>query len=98
MNNFAKLGQAPNPDQTKGAWHLDVSEYLSPIDPHTYFQTSGEAIAKTDKLILDLQEQLKQARKLKRVLIKTRDTNKYLETEWIDGGLVLKTKNTRKKP
>lgn len=96
MQKFTKLGEQAKDGEVKNAWQLDVSEHLSPVDPHTYFQTSGEAIAKTEKLISDISEQLKSAKKLKKKLEKVKANNKYLETEWVYGKLVLKIKNTRK--
>lgn len=80
-----------------GVFTLEVYSFVKPIDPKRYFVTSGEAIAKAQKLEKDLWESAGLARKLVKVLESTRAEAKYLETSWENGQLRLRKKNPRKK-
>ena len=80
-----------------GVYSLDVYSFLKPIDPVKYFVTSGEAVAKAQKLEKDLWEAAGMARKMVKALEETRAEAKYLETSWDNGQLCLRKKNPRKK-
>jgi len=82
--------------ETTGNIHkLDISKYAKAIDPSKYFYTSGDAICKTEKLIEDMQELLRNAKKLHAELIALRGDNKYLETEFDNGLVTIRIKNPR---
>ena len=80
-----------------GVYSLDVYAFVKPLDPRQYFVTSGEAVAKAQKLEKDLWEAAGLARKLVKVLEETRAEAKYLETSWDRGILCLRRKNPRVK-
>jgi hypothetical protein len=80
-----------------GVFSLDVYTFLKPIDPVKYFVTSGEAIAKAQKLEKDLWEAAGMARKMVKALEEARFDAKYLETSWNNGVLEMRRKNPRKK-
>lgn len=94
---FCKLGKNRKEHQPDGIYHLVLSEFISAIDPHTYFITSGEAIAKATQLEKDIWLMAGKARQLKNMLKKARGPAVYLETEWNDNRLLLKRKNPRNK-
>lgn len=94
---FCKLGKNRKEHQPEGIYHLVLKEFMTPIDPHQYFITSGEAIAKAEKLEKDIWLMAGKARQLKNMLKKARGPAVYLETEWNDSRLLLKRKNPRNK-
>ena len=96
QTKYAILGEEPKTGQSKKAWIIPIDEYLA-VDPKYYFITTGEATLKIDVLIDDLHTALKQAKKLKKVLINTKGESDYLETCWEDGKLIVKKKVARKK-
>jgi hypothetical protein len=93
---YATLGEEPVVGQSKKAWVLPIDEYEI-VDPKYYFITTGEATIKINILINALSTGLKQARKLKKLLEKTKGESDYLETCWEDGKLLVKKKEARKK-
>ena len=92
---FCKLGNPRKEHQPDGIFQLVLKDFMGPIDPHQYFITSGEAIAKAEKLEKDIWLMAGKARQLKNLLKKARGPAVYLETEWNDGRLLLKRKNPR---
>ena len=92
---YCKLGNPRKEHQPDGIFHLVMKDFMSAIDPNTYFITSGEAIAKAEKLEKDIWLMAGKARQLKNMLKKARGPAVYLETEWNDGRLLLKRKNPR---
>lgn len=95
MNSkYVNIGETPGKKQSKKVFIVPIKEY-EPINPHEYFITTGEATTKIDVLIDDLTEQLKEMKKLKKLLIKTKGESDYLETCWEDGNLVVKKKEKR---
>lgn len=92
---FCRLGKNKKEHQPEGIYQLVLKEFMTPIDPHQYFITSGEAIAKAEKLEKDIWLMAGKARQLKNLLKKARGPAVYLETEWNDGRLLLKRKNPR---
>lgn len=91
-----KTGEERRPYHKKDVWELDITELVQAIDPKDYFCTTGEAVIKSKKLEADLFAAAGIARKLRNTLIKLRSENVYLETQWVDGRLLLKAKNPRK--
>ena len=92
---YCKLGNHRKEHQPDGIFHLVMKDFMTPIDPNTYFITSGEAIAKAEKLEKDIWTMAGKARQLKNLLKQARGPAVYLETEWNDGRLLLKRKNPR---
>lgn len=85
-----------NEIETTGNIHrLDIAQYVKAIDPTKYFHTSGDAICKTEKLIEDLQELVRNAKRLYAELVTIRGDNKYLETEFDNGSVIIRIKNPR---
>jgi hypothetical protein len=93
---YAQLGESPQEGQSKKSWIVPIDEYHE-IVFRSYFITTGEATTKIDVLIEDLNEALKEAKKLKKELIKTKGECDYLETCWEDGDLIVKQKIKRGK-
>jgi len=92
-----KSGQERREYHKKLVWELVVSDFLQKIDPKDYFCTTGEAVIKARKLEHDLYAAAGIARKLANTLEKKlRHPNVYLETQWLNGRLLLKAKNPRK--
>lgn len=92
---YCKLGERREEHQPDGIYELILSEFVTAIDPKTYFVTSGEAVRKAEQLAKDLWKMAGQAQKLQNYLKKARGPAVYLETEWNDGRLILKRKNPR---
>lgn len=92
---FCKLGERRLEHQPDGVYELVLSEFITELDPKTYFVTSGEAVRKAEQLEKDIWKMAGKARKLRNYLKKARGPAVYLETEWNDGMLVLKRKNPR---
>ena len=90
------LGEEQVLDQPQKTWQVPIDD-LDGINPKDYFITTGEAVTKTDQLINDLSELLKNVRKLKKNLLKSRAESKYLETSWVNGRLIVKRKDPRRK-
>jgi hypothetical protein len=76
-----------------------MKDFIAPIDPNTYFITSGEAVAKAERLEKDIWLMAGKARQLKNLLKKARGPAVYLETErgLEDQIIILKRKNPRNK-
>lgn len=94
----AKQCQQRDPSHPQGVWCLDIMNFhnqLKLIDPKAYFITSGEAVIKAQKLCSDLESACKITKKLVYILKAMRGGSKYLETQWENGMLLLKTKNQR---
>ncbi len=96
------LGGEENLDKPKTVWIFpDIANTIPAVDPSKYYVTSGEAIAKTDKLISDLNSTLALAMILKEKLIQARGASKYLElTKCEDGsysGNICARKDPKKK-
>lgn len=94
---FCRLGEHRKEHQPEGIYQLIMKDFMTPIDPNQYFITSGEAIAKAEKLEKDIWLMAGKARKLRNLLKKARGPAVYLETEWNDSRLLLKRKNPRNK-
>lgn len=100
--NYNLLGGEENLDKQKFVWIFpDISKTIPPVIPSQYYITSGEAIAKTDKLISDINNTLVQAINLREKLIEARGASKYLElTKCEDGsysGNIVARKDPKKK-
>lgn len=96
---YAKItlgGEYRKPYHKHGVWELDIDELFDNITPKSYFYTTGEACVKMKKLEMDLLNAAKKAKKLVDTLTKLKGDNVYLETQWENGKLILKTKNPRK--
>lgn len=91
---YAILGEDPAKGQSKKAWIVEIDSY-NKIDPKEYFITTGEATVKIDVLINDLENLTKEAKKLKKQLIKTKGESDYLETCWESSNLIVKKKEKR---
>lgn len=96
---FCKLGEVRKEHQPDGIYTLIMKEFMMPIDPNTYFITSGEAVAKAERLEKDIWLMAGKARQLKNLLKKARGPAVYLETErgLEDQTIILKRKNPRNK-
>jgi hypothetical protein len=97
---FAKGGlcQERSPHQPKGVWYIDIESFheaLKVIDPKQYFITSGEAVKKTEVLCTDLKAALQIATRLLTIFKTLKADAKYLETQWENQRLLIKTKNPR---
>lgn len=94
---FCKLGETRKEHQPDGIYQLIMKEFMMPIDPNTYFITSGEAVAKAERLEKDIWLMAGKARQLKNLLKKARGPAVYLETErgLEDQAIILKRKNPR---
>ncbi len=93
---YAQLGFEPVKGQNSTAWFIPEGAVIyDNKSPKSFFTTTGEATIKIDVMIQHLQQQLKEARKLKKLLVMTKAENKYLETCWESGILLVKTKNSR---
>lgn len=100
--NYNLLGGEENLDKPKCVWVFpDISKTIPDIIPSQYFITSGEAIAKTDKLISDLNNTLARVIYLREKLVEARGVSKYLElTKCEDGsysGNIVARKDPKKK-
>lgn len=91
---YASLGDEPQAHQPKNAWKVPINNF-KPIDPKSYFITSGEATVKVKKLEEDAWRLAGAIRSLRMQLEKTKGVNKYLETSWDEGRLIVKQKNPR---
>lgn len=95
---FCKIGGKKQLHQPEAIFELTLSDFFSgPLDPKSYFVTSGEAVRKAEQLEKDIWLMAGKARQLRNLLKKARDKAVYLETEWNDGRLILKRKNPRNK-
>lgn len=99
-NPFAKgdLCQERSPHHPKGVWCIDIRSFheaFKAIDPAQYFITSGEAVKKTEVLCADLKASLKVANRLLGIFKTLKADAKYLETQWENQRLLIKTKNPR---
>ena len=94
MSDYALVGEDPADGQPKKAFLLDLSD-LKSIIPKDYFVTTGEAIVKLDYMINDIQTLLKESRKLKKKLERSKGDSKWLETTWEDNQLIVKKKDAR---
>lgn len=80
----------------KDLWELEIKQLLPKIDPVDYFRTTGEATIKLKKLEHDLFALIGSVKRISHTLDKLKGDNAYLETQWIDGHLLMKIKNPRK--
>jgi hypothetical protein len=93
---YCRLGNTPKEHQPDGIYQLNMKEFMPAIDPNAYFVTSGEAVAKAERLEKDIWLMAGKARQLKNLLKKARGPAVYLETErHPDGSVILKRKNPR---
>lgn len=92
---YALLGNDPVEGQDKNIVELRLDDHVGSVDPKRYFITSGEAIAKCEKLESDCKKLLSDVRKLLKALKVQKSDASYLETSWNDGRLLLKRKNKR---
>lgn len=100
QRQYCRLGEKKAPHHPDGIWELALSDFVAPIDPKSYFITSGEAIQKTKKLLLDIADLADKTRKLLKELKKAKGKAVYLETDWTGDGsglLYLRQKNPRPK-
>jgi hypothetical protein len=93
---YALIGNEPQPGQPKKTWRVPIDE-LPVVDPKSFFITTGEAVVKTDYMIEQIQNLLKEVRALRKKLLKSKEESKYLETCWENGVLIVKRKDPRKK-
>lgn len=93
---LSKTGEERHSYHTKDVWELDVSKMVQAINPKDYFSTTGEAVIKMRALEADLFKAAGIVRKLGNILKKLRGENIYLETQWVNGKLLIKSKNPRK--
>lgn len=94
MEKYARIGEKPEQGQCKKTFKIPIEDYRT-IDPKKYFVTTGEATTKIKVLLNDINELAREARKLQRLLEKTKDESDYLETAWEDGSLLVKKKVAR---
>ena len=99
---YTLLGGEEDLNKPKFVWIFpDISKTIPCVDAAQYYVTSGEAVAKTDKLISDLNIALAQAMHLKEKLLAARGASKYLElTKCEDGsysGNIVARKDPKKK-
>lgn len=93
---FTKIGNAPDEDDESGVFSLDLSD-LKAVDPSSYFITSGEAVAKAERLDADAWILAGKCRKLLGQLKKARGDSKYLEVTHELGEIVCRRKDPRKR-
>jgi len=93
---FAMLGDDPVLDQPHKTWQIPIDDFVG-VNPKDYFVTTGEAVTKTDQLLKDLAALQKDVRRFKQKLLKARAESKYLETCWVNGRLIIKRKDPRRK-
>jgi hypothetical protein len=96
MTKYAKIGESPAEHQPKKTWYATIDD-LKTICPRDYFVTTGEAIVKIDYMIGQVKKLLVDAKKLRKNMVKSKSTSKYLETSWEDGILILRRKDSRPK-
>lgn len=95
---YAKLGNDPLPGQPKEVWELpEIKTEFPEISPYKYFETSGEAVKKADKLLSDLYSLTAKVKSFRDKLKKARGPNKYLETSRDGFVCLVKSKNPRVK-
>jgi hypothetical protein len=92
---FPLIGEKLGPDDPVGVYTLILDELLA-IDPKTYFQTSGEAVLKAEKLEKDVWSLAGKCRKLTKQLKDARGPSKYLEVTFENRQLVCRRKDPRK--
>lgn len=94
QTKYPKVG-----DDVESVVYYLTLEDLSSVDPKKYFETSGEAVAKAEKLDQDAWKLAGATRKLLNNLKKSRGESKYLEVthEDMDGirALVCRRKDPR---
>lgn len=95
LKKYPEIDEERESHQPKDTYLLIMDKYLKAIDPNDYYLPSGEAIAKMEALIKDMQEELVKAKELHQKLVDLRGTNKYLETEAAEEGIILRIKNPR---
>ena len=96
---YAKVtakGEIRRPYHKKDVWELDVKELFKAVNPLDFFRTTGDAVIKSKALEAELFAAAGVARRIGNVLVKLRGDNVYFETAWIDGRLLVKSKNPRK--
>ena len=94
---FTPLGSERQQHQPRNVFEVVLDEWIKGIDPRDYFITTGEAVQKAEVMEKELWKAAGNARRLVKALKLARAENKYLETEWREGRLLLKIKNPRKK-
>jgi len=94
---FTRLGEECEEGKPDNVWQCRIEEFMKPIVPNDYFLTSGEAVAKTERLISDIRVAMADAINFLRLLQEVKGKNKYLETEVVDGHVIFRSKNPRKK-
>lgn len=93
---YCLVGFDKQDSQPKNIFELKLDQFVDHIDPHQYYITSGEAVAKAERLEKDMWKVAGQTRALVKLLKELKDDAKYLECTWEDGRLLLKKKNQRK--
>jgi hypothetical protein len=90
---YTLLGQDPREDDIKNLWIFPQMDQTLPsifkedktpiIEPHTYYCTSGEAVRKTEVLIDDIKQLMKQHKDDKKIIKKL--TNLLIDSkEFLD--------------
>ncbi len=80
---LAVLGEDQFVGQPDRTWDMGPRlNELSKIDPEGYFTAGVNAIEAANRLVNDLDSQLKKARNLQRILRKVRGDARYLECTW----------------
>ena len=95
LPKFPILGHAPKEGQFDNGWVVPQEE-LQVFDPRKYFATSGEAVAKSEKMLKDAWLYVGKLQSFANKLKKAKGAAKYLEVAWQGGGtLVVQAKNPR---
>jgi hypothetical protein len=94
LPKYAELGDAPAEGQVPNAWCVS-KEDLEPFNPGYYFQTSGEGVAKGEKMMQDAWKFIGRLQKLMGKLKKARAQHKFLEIGHENFQVVAKTKDPR---
>lgn len=99
---YCLVGDEPKDHHKKDVFELRLDDFFEDNNlfpaVKEYFVTSGEAIAKTEKLERDAWKLAGESRRLLRILKETRASAKYLETGFdANRALLLKRKNPRKR-
>lgn len=96
VNNDIKNKEIRFDNHKKGVWSLNISDFgLKLIDPHQYYVTTGEVIAKTRRLEQDFLIAYQNVKRMADILEGLRGDNAYLETRWEDKTMILIIKNPR---
>ncbi|MDP1711937.1 MAG: hypothetical protein Q8K86_05720 [Candidatus Nanopelagicaceae bacterium] len=92
---YPYLNEKPIEDQLENGWIIKAED-LESFHPKSYFITSGEAVAKAEKMVKDAWAFTGRLNKLLNQLKKAKGKAKYLETCHIGDGLAVLAKNPRK--